>query len=362
MPAASGGDSQFEERTESATQYRREEFRRQGIVAVSRELLGASVLFATVAAVIGFSPHFLNEFGNIFHRCFSYGLWREMNTSQWTSLIQFLCWRWVAMAGPLLVVCMVAATIASLVQVGWTVSTEPLVPNWDRLNPTAGLSRIFSGKGGIEAVKAFLKLILIGMVAWFFLKGEIARFSNYFEMDWNQSFPLSLQLVAKFLMVIITYFFMFGAADYGYQRYQHEKQMRMTRREARDEFKLREGDPLIKARIKSIQRKMASRRMMEEVPKADVVVTNPTHFAVALVYDPKQMHAPKVVAKGAGAIALKIKEIARFHQVPCVENKPLARALFKELELNEFIPRHLFKAVAEVLAYVYRLKGKLAHG
>ena len=148
-----------------------------------------------------------------------------------------------------------------------------------------------------------------------------------------------------------------GILDVVYQRFQLERSMRMTRREAKDEFKLREGDPLIKSRIRALQRRIASRRMMEAVPKADVVVTNPTHLAVALQYVASEMPAPKVVAKGAGVVAEKIREVARTHDVPIVENKPLARTLFRELDINDFIPRELYKAVAEVLAYVYRLRG-----
>ncbi len=209
----------------------------------------------------------------------------------------------------------------------------------------------------MEAFKALIKVSLIGFIAYKFLSNHLVDSGNFFQLGVGEGIASTLSQLSTLFFTIVASLGILAGLDYFYQRYQLEKQMKMTRREAKEEFKLREGDPLIKSRIKSIQRKLASRRMMDAVPKADVVVTNPTHFAVALKYDATLMPAPKVIAKGAGLVALKIKELAKFHQVPVVENKPLARTLFKQMEVGEYIPKELYKAVAQVLSYVYRLKG-----
>jgi flagellar biosynthetic protein FlhB len=268
------------------------------------------------------------------------------------------------MVVPTFLVAMIVGLVACAAQVGLYLTWEPLTPNWDRINPVNGFQRLFSGKGAMEGVKALLKLAIVTLVVWSFLNSHVNEAPLFFSKNLNESNALTLSLLSKLFFSILFSLSVLSILDYAYQRWQLEKQMKTTRREAKEEFKLREGDPLIKNRIKAIQRRIASRRMMEAVPKADVIVTNPTHIAVALKYDSDSMHAPRVLAKGAGVIAQKIKEVARFNRVPVVENKPLARTLFKQLDIGEYIPRELYKAVAEVLAYVYRLRGlqKVAHG
>ncbi len=188
-------------------------------------------------------------------------------------------------------------------------------------------------------------------------KGQALTIGAYFQHSVYEIAVLTLKSAGKLGLLIVLAMSVMAALDFAWQKFQLEKKMRMTKREAKEEFKLREGDPLIKHRIRTIQRRIASRRMMENIPKADVIVTNPTHLAVALQYDGKTMRAPKVTAKGAGVIAEKIKELARANGVPIVENKPLARTMYKELEIGESIPKELYRAVAEVLSYVYKLKG-----
>jgi flagellar biosynthetic protein FlhB len=274
----------------------------------------------------------------------------------------FILEHWAWMTIPILAVAIVTGIVVSAAQVGLYLTWEPIEPNWERINPISGMQRFFSMKNIVEGIKAVLKLTVVSLIVYFFIKSQAEKTLPLLSLPVHESLIVTLQSVMKLFFILTGSLLVLGALDYGYQRYELESRMKMTKREAKDEFKLREGDPLIKSRIRSIQRKMASKRMMEAVPKADVVITNPTHFAVALQYNEKEMAAPKVIAKGADIVAQKIKEVAKFHRIPCVENRPLARTLFKNVEINQYVPRDLYKAVAEVLAYVYRLRGRIANG
>lgn len=359
---AGPGDNSGEERTETATAFRREEFRKQGTVAMSRELLSSIIFLAAGLGLYFIGPTFKQQFGLMGEQFFSFKYGLDITKAELLVLRVDLLRYWAWMAVPLLMILLVAGVVGSVAQVGFYVSWEPMTPNWDRINPVSGFQRLFSMKGAVEAVKALIKLSIVCIVIYLFVRKETGGAGSLLAMPIGQSLGLTISSMGKLFSMLVFSLLALSILDYGFQRYQLEQQMKMTRSEAKEEFKLREGDPLIKSRIRGIQRRMANRRMMEDVPEADVVVTNPTHLAVALKYDAESMSAPKVVAKGAGVIAQKIKEIARFHQIPCVENKPLARTLFKNLDINDYIPRELYKAVAEVLAYVYRLKGRLTHG
>lgn len=353
---ATPSEGSTEERTETASSYRREEFRRQGRVAVSRELLAVTMMIVGVFTLYGITTIVLKEFSSLALQFFDF---KKIASFEKADLLQLQLGVYKnlgTLLGPIFVVLITTSIVVCAAQVGFLVSWEPLTPNWERINPINGFQRIWSGQGAVEAIKAIIKLSIVGFILWFFFKSQTSVIGGYMSRSVPEATSLILSSIGKLVAILLTVFAVIAILDYVYQRYQLERQMRMTRREVKEEFKLREGDPLIKSRIKSIQRRIASRRMMEEVPKADVVVTNPTHLAVALKYDAKNMGAPRVTAKGAGIIAEKIKELARFHRVPIVENKPLARTLFKEIEIGQFIPRELYKAVAEVLAYVYRLR------
>ena len=266
---------------------------------------------------------------------------------------------WLWMVFPVFAMTLLAGILGSVAQVGFHVSTESMSPNWSRINPINGMKRLFSSKGLLEVPKTLVKMGLAAYLVYLFLKGMIPSVGVFLSKNTAELVPMTADTVAGLFFRLIAALAVLALGDFGFQKWQLERQMRMTKREAKDEYKMREGDPLIKSRIRGIQRKIANQRMMENIPKADVVVTNPTHISVALQYDNESMAAPKVVAKGAGVVAMKIREIARFHSVPIVENKPLARTLFKEIEIGHYIPRELFKAVAEVLAYVYRIR--MAH-
>lgn len=345
-----------EERTETATAYRREEFRKQGTVAISREVISVTILF-TVMGVLYFSLRgsYL-EFNRLIETFFRFGRGAEFSKQDFLSIKNQMGTSVMVMVGPVFVGVVITALLACAAQVGFYVTWEPLTPKWERLNPINGLQRLLSTKGMVEAFKSILKMGLIGWGVWKFGVSEVNTLGLLFGKLPGEELVLILQLLGKLLLTILVGYCVIAAADYGFQKFSLEKQMKMTRREIKEEFKLREGDPLIKSRIRGIQKRIANRRMMDEVPKATVVVTNPTHLAVALLYQ-DGMAAPKVVAKGAGFIADKIREVAKESSVPIVENKPLARTLFKNIKLGHPIPKELYKAVAEVLAYVFKLKG-----
>ena len=224
-------------------------------------------------------------------------------------------------------------------------------------SPERVQKRVICTNAVMEAAKATIKMLVVGGVAWVFLKQRAFIVGNYFTKSVPELSVLILGELSRLFFLLAAALGAFAAADFFYQRYKIEKQMRMTKQEIKEEYKLREGDPMVKQRVRAAQRKIARRRMMEAVPKADVIITNPTHYAVALQYDPKKMRSPKVVAKGVDFLALKIRELAKSSGVPIVENRPLARALYAQVPVGKGITEDLYTAIAQVLTYVYRLKG-----
>lgn len=350
-------ETQEDERTENATLYRREEFRKQGSVALSRELVSIALFIGVGLSVyIGYGS-VSQEWLRFSSQFFQFSNKLDLTKPQFLELSHAMIATLIRMVAPIALAAFFMGLIATVSQVGFVVSWEPLTPDLERINPVTGLGRIFSANSSIEAVKALIKIFVAGWILWVFLRARVFEFSELY----NKSIPeITLTLghwMGKLLTIFVVYFGGVAGLDYLFQRYQLEKKMKMTKHEVKEEFKMREGDPLIKQRVRGIQRRIASQRMMDAVPDAAVVVTNPTHLAVAIQYNPADMHAPKIVAKGAGFVADKIKEIARLNGIPIVENKPLARTIFKSLKIGHYIPRELYKAVSEVLAYVYRLKG-----
>lgn len=236
-----------------------------------------------------------------------------------------------------------------------TVSLERIEPKFSKLNPMTGLKRIFSMTTVVEFVKNLLKIVCIGAILFMVIWPELDTLETLIDLDSTVILPLTMRIIAKMVWVLLGVMFVVAIADYLYQRYNHLKQLRMTKQELKDEYKESEGDPMIKARLRQIRMQRVRQRMMAAVPEASVVVTNPTHYAVALKYEPEKMEAPVVVAKGADLIALRIREIAGEHKVPIVENPPLARALFT-VEIEHPVPVEHYRAVAGIIGYVMRLK------
>jgi flagellar biosynthetic protein FlhB len=345
------------ERTEPASPRKREETRKKGIVAKSVEINSALALFFGIL-ILNFGGSLILKHISTLAQTMLQNAGHIVITGPYVQQLfaQETISFFIALA-PMLLGLMAVGLIASISQVGWKFSAEALAPKWKRLNPFSGVKNIFMSKRAIaELVKNLLKIIIVGWVAYtsvstaveeslLLIDGEVAAIATY----------MVKAMISTGLKVGLVYLVL-AAMDFGYQKYEFEKELMMTKEELKEEGKMQEGDPMVKGRIRGIQRQIAYKRMMHEVPKADVVVTNPTHVAVALKYDSEKMNAPKVVAKGAELIAQRIKEIAREAGVPIVEDRVLARALFKSVDIGEEIPEKLFHAVAQVLAYIYRMK------
>lgn len=354
-------DRASEDLTEEASPYRVEEFRRRGQVAQSREVSSLAALLAAAVAAYALSPKMGADVADYMRDVFRADITAHADLGGSDVLRGFLVkgLRLVAAIGlPISLAGFVIGALASFAQVGSVFSADPVQPDLSRVNPFQGFKRLFSMKQVIEGAKTTFKTIILLLVAYALLKSQVFRVLGSIDDSPGTMFWRYGQVGKVMFMSLAGVLAVFAAIDYGFQRWDFSKNLRLTKQEAKQEHKEREGDPAIKARIRAVQREMARRRMMQAVKKADVIVTNPTHIAVALVYQRDKHLAPKVVAKGADFLAQRIKKVAAEAGVPMVENVPLARALYKSVKMNQYVPRALYQAVAEVLAYVYRLKNR----
>ena len=347
------------EKTEDATQQRRDDFRKRGQVAQTKELASVLLMFAAVLSIWMLGQFFLVQIYEIFQMSLGTFLVSAARGGSWIHAMGFAVEKTFLIVGPLMGIMWLVAFVSNVVQVGFLVNEEALSFKLDRIDPTQGFKRIFSMKSLVEGAKALFKLLLVGFVVFLIMKSEAVKLPYLASYTIAQIMEFMGTVFMKLFAGVGGFMLVLAGFDYLFQRWDLEQKMKMTKQEVKEEFKSREGDPLIKSRIRRVQREMATKRMMEDVPKADVIVTNPTHIAVALKYS-QQMVAPTVVAKGAGAVADKIREVAKENRVPIVENKPLARAMFKTIKIGQMIPRELYTAVAEVLSYIYKLKRKRA--
>jgi flagellar biosynthetic protein FlhB len=260
---------------------------------------------------------------------------------------------------PLLLGAIVIAIIVNLIQVGFFFSGKRLQPNFGLINPLKGFSRIFAAEGLMHLAMNLLKLTLVVAIGWSAARDRVDQIIGIQQVDYLQAFGLGASIIYAIGIRIALLLLVLAIIDYGYQKFQTEQQLKMTKQEIKEEMRHMEGDPKIKQRRRQLAQQMLSKRLKRDVPTADVIVTNPTEFAIALKYDAATMHAPKVVAKGRGYMAKRIREIAIEHGIPIIERKPLARALYKLVEVGQDIPEQFYSAVAEILAYVYELSGKL---
>jgi flagellar biosynthetic protein FlhB len=343
------------ERTEPATPRKRERARRRGQVAKSQEVNSVIVL-----VVLFFAFYLLGGrgFGEL-RRVIQFHLVTACSTQLTPSTMGMVFLNALVPLAkivlPFMLVALVTGVLANVMQFGVLVSAEALTPDLTKLNPFEGWSRFFSVRSVVDLLKSMIKLVVVGTIAYKTIRGAMPQLVVLSASDPG---PIALAILllcfqlgirAAVAMVLL------ALLDYGFQRWQFERSIMMTRQEVRDELRELEGDPHIRGRIRSIRRQMALQRMMAEVPSADVVITNPFHIAVALRYDMNKMHAPKVVAKGARLLADRIKQIAAENGVPIVEKRTLAQLLYKLVELGQEIPEHLYQVVAEVLAYVYQI-------
>ena len=349
------------EKTEPASPRRLEQAREEGQVPQSRELSAFFVLMAGAGTLWVAGSWLAQRIGGAVSRGLTFDRDEAFDTAALPALLLHQAGEALATLGPLLLILVVAALAGPFMLGGLNFSSKALTPDWMRLDPLKGFGRMLSMQSVGELVKGILKALLVGsVVVWVVLHEKDHIFALM-----GQPLEAGLQSMGRTILfstlVIVGSMFLIVAADVPFQLWQYYKKLRMTKEEVRKEMKELEGDPQLKARIRSQQREIARRRMMAAVPKAQVVVTNPTHFAVALAYDEK-MPAPRVVAKGRGVIAQRIREIAAEHNVPLLEAPPLARALYAHTEIDDIIPAALYRAVAEVMAYVYQLNAYLARG
>ena len=352
-------EESFQEKTEEPTQKRLEEARQEGNVPKSVELGNAMILLTGVVALYFLGASMWRQMSEAGYYIYSNAVTIDIgphNLHKYTEIASFFLLKVIA---PFCGLLMLVGILTAVGQSGPNFTLKPLQPKAKRMNPLKGLKRVFgSSRALVELVKTVLKVLAVALLAIWTIKGMFADYlllldqevGQFFSYLMHQVFNLSLRIALLLLAIAIL--------DTLWQRYKYIKELRMSRQEVKDERKQQEGDPQIKSRIRSIQMEVARKRMMQQVTEADVVVTNPTALAVALKYDPASMIAPVVMAKGARLLAEKIKEIARANDIPIVENKPLARILYKTVEVGMEIPAELYKAVAELLAYVFRLKKK----
>ncbi|RED66043.1 flagellar biosynthesis protein FlhB [Cohnella lupini] len=346
------------EKTEKATPKKRGESRKKGQVAKSVEIPSSLILLACICCLLMLGPFLQKQILTMFGDVLLHRLEMEVTAENILTLFNHYAVQLLIVLAPIFVVVLIVAFASYYVQIGWLFTLEPLQPKLEKLNPLTGAKNIFGVRSVVEFLKSSLKLAAVGLIVYLVLWSERERFLDLAHLPVQDIFAFVSGLTMEMGIFVAALLFVLAIGDFMYQRYEFEKNLRMSKQDIKDEYKNSEGDPLIKAKIKERQRRMALMRMMQEVPKADVVITNPTHFAVALKYDPSKMDAPTVIAKGQDYLALRIREIAKKNEVMTMENKPLARALFERTEVGQSVPGDLFQAVAEVLAYVYRLKGR----
>lgn len=351
-------DQDESQKTEEPTAKRREEALKKGQVAFSREVTSLLILCVLGIMLAAYAPSMLYNAKLLMAPFISqvhatnvdmYGVSEVLSRAGWGAIGLLLL--------PMLGI-VFAIFASSFFQNGVVISHEPIMPKLSKISPIKGLKKLFSMRSIVEFLKSLIKIIIVGVVAFLAVYPELTHIrqlpnsSAYAMLDFLQATAIKLVIG-----VIIAMFFI-ALLDLFFQRYQHTKQLRMSKQEIKDEYKQTEGDPAVKQRLRAIRQERARQRMMAAVPEADVVITNPTHFAVALKYDTESMGAPKVLAKGQDLIAQKIREVATEHDIPIVENKPLARALFDSVEIDEEIPAIHYEAVAKIISYVYQLRGK----
>lgn len=348
-----------DDRTEPPTPRRRQDARRRGQVARSQDLSAAALLLSGFIALVVLGP----------------GLWRTLlamtqsalsgaSGTRRGDLVPFAAatvLEAIKVVAPILVILLVAGLIAMIAQVGFLMSSQAVTPSLTRISVLGGIKRLLSIQSLMLSVTNFGKLLVVAIVAYFFLFGRAAAVIHAFMFKTPEALGLGGEMVSRLGIILSAALLMLALLDYAWQRARHERDLRMTKEEVKDELRSMEGDPLLRRRRREVQLQLALHRLRKDVPTADVVVSNPTHVAVAVRYDSETMIAPKVVAKGADSLALRIRQIAAEFGVPVVQRPPLARALYESVKVGDYVPERLYRAIAEVLAYVYELAGSTSH-
>ncbi len=349
------------DKTEAPTPKRRSEARDQGNIARSQDLTASVVILGLMMMLKWYGEGLVKALKSLMEEVLSGRVLGDTNIDGLFALFTRMILVAARAMAPLFIGAIIIAVLINLIQVGLFFNTQRIQPNFAALNPTKGLSRIFGGGAGfVQLLMNAGKMTLVALTAYSAIHGRMAQIITVQQLTFIQIFGLGAQIVYSIITRITLLLLILAIVDYFYQRHKIEKSLKMTKQEVKDEMKSMDGDPKIKSRRRQIAIQMVTQRFKKDVPKADVVVTNPTEFAIAIKYDSDTMHAPRVVAKGQGYLAMKIREIAIEHGVPILERKPLARALYKMVDVGQEIPEQFYSAVAEILAYVYELSGKVA--
>jgi len=349
-----------QEKTEQPTGRRLSKARSEGQVSKSQEINFVAGLLAAVLYFSLGSRVMVDGMMEALRRMFALLSEVQLTTGIASDLLQNMLMDMFTLAGPFLLLLLIVGILSNVIQFGFLFSTAPLRPKFNKLNPINGLKSLVSLQRILELGKALVKLIVISIVPYLIIAAELERLPLVMDMGPQDILQYIGMLMLRILLYVGILFVLLAIVDLVFQKWKFKRDLMMTREEVKDEFRQTEGDPLVKSKIRSKQLALLRKIMLDKVPKADVVVTNPVHVAVALQYDRTRMDAPQVVAKGARLIAERIKQIAREHGVPIVENKPLAQSLYKMVEVGQIIPETLYKAVAEVLAYVYTRRQRAA--
>ncbi|KNY28365.1 flagellar biosynthesis protein FlhB [Pseudobacteroides cellulosolvens] len=349
-----GGD----DKTEKATPKRRQDARKKGQVLQSKEITSAFVLLFIFVGLRLLGGYMYNEIVYFTKVVLTeYVKVPDLYTINGISKLFILSFiELMKISGPILAIALITGLIAEYAQVGFLFTFENLGFKFSRINPLSGLKRIFSLRSVVELIKSIIKLVIVGFIAYSYIKSEAGNLLILMDLDAIGVAAYIASTVINISIRICIALIFIGAVDYIYQWYEFEKSLKMSKQEIKEEFKQTEGNPEIKSKIRQKQRQISMRRMLNDVPSADVVITNPTHFAVAIKYDANVSPAPKVIAKGQDYMAQRIKEVAKENKVEIVENKPLARSLYDSVEVGQEIPEELYQAVAEILAFVYGIK------
>ena len=350
-------EQQGQEKTEAPTEKKRRESREEGQVAFSRELPSAALLAGILLTLIATSPLILDAFREMTTQIF-----RDMSEADELSIESLydlsgeIFSTLLPAFAPFAAIIVLVGILASVLQVGVQITLKAIAPKFNKISPLTGLKRLFSTQSLADFLKSMAKLIIVGIVGYITYMDKITELNGLSVATPEAILEYNFTVVAEVSGKIVLALVAIAIFDYLYQRWHHEKQLMMTKQEVKEETKQTEGDPQLKARIRQIQREMSNARMMQEVPKADALIVNPTHFSVAILYDRDVMEAPEVTAKGTDHMALRMRTVARENSVPILERPELARDLYANVEIGETIPERFYKAIAEILAFVYRLR------
>ena len=352
------------EKTEPATEKKKNDARDEGQVAKSKEIENAFSLLMAFLVLRFYAVNIAERLKGMFNLVYddipeylkNYN--SRVNVKDLTGLFSEVLLEILLILLPVLLIAFVVSFVCDVAQVKWHPTLKPLKPKGSKLNPLNGFKKIFSKQALVELLKSILKIVIVVWVAYSYLRKNAIGLFLLYDIPFESGIAETCALLVNMGVRISIAYLIIAFSDYAYQRWKYNDDLKMTKQEVKDEYKQQEGDPQVKSKIRQRMQQVSRRRMMQAVPSADVVITNPTHFAVALVYDGEKYDAPVVLAKGADYLAQKIKEIAGENDIEIVETKPLARMLYANVEVGEMVPPELYQSVAEVLAFVYRLKGK----